>query len=286
MKRLYIVMLLFLIIAKASAQNNTQAAYTVYNTTTKSKVPVQDVIQAMTNADIVFYGEIHDDSVGHIAELDLLKALSTQYPGKVALSMEMFETDVQPVLNEYLYGYIREKNFITDSRAWPHYKTDYKPLVEFAKNNNIPVVAANAPARYTNMVTTGGLGHLNVLSKQAKSYLPPLPIDTATGAYYEKFIAEMGGQHGMGNMHIYQSQNLWDATMAWSIARFYKANKGFKIMQVNGGFHSEEKMGIVAQLKNYAPKARVITINAYAGSVPDWKELSGKADYVILTGGK
>jgi uncharacterized iron-regulated protein len=272
--------------AVVSAQNNSQQAYTIYNTATKSKVTLADITNALANADIVFYGEIHDDSVGHIAELDILKAISAQYPGKAALSMEMFETDVQPVLNEYLSGFIREKNFITDSRAWPRYKTDYKPMVEFAKSNNIPVVAANAPARYTNMVTTSGLERLKVLNKTALSYMPPLPIDTATGAYYEKFVAEMGGHSAMGGMHIYQSQNLWDATMAWSIAQFYKKHKDFKIMQVNGGFHSEEKMGIVAQLKNYAPKVRVITINAYAGTTPDWKTLANKADFVILTGEK
>jgi uncharacterized iron-regulated protein len=60
-------------------------------------------------------------------------------------------------------------------------------------------------------------------------------------------------------------------------------------MQVNGGFHSEEKMGIVAQLKKYAPKARVVTINAYSikdQNNPDWKDLEKKADYVILTQSK
>ncbi len=98
MKRLYTVLLLLLFVAEASAQNTPQTAYTVYNTTTKNKVSLTDVAQAMNNANIVFYGELHDDSVGHIAEFDLLKALSTQYSGKLALSMEMFETDVQPVL--------------------------------------------------------------------------------------------------------------------------------------------------------------------------------------------
>jgi uncharacterized iron-regulated protein len=265
------------------------STYVVYNTTTKGKVQLTDVAQAMDKADIVFFGEIHDDSIGHIAELDLLKALVAKYPGKLALSMEMFETDVQPVLNEYLNGFIREKNMITDTRAWPNYKTDYRPLVEFSKSNGIPVIAANAPGRYTNMVTTGGFEKLKVLNKAALSYLPPLPIDTATGLYYKKFVAEMGGHGAMGGMHIYQSQSLWDATMAWSIASFYKKNKGYKIMQVNGGFHSEDKMGIVAQLKNYAPKARVITINAYAEKYidkPDWKALEKKADYVILTATK
>lgn len=270
-------------------QSDTRPGYVIYSTATKGKVALTDVAEVLDKADIIFFGELHDDSLGHVAELDLLKALAAKYPGKFALSMEMFETDVQPVLNEYLNGFIREKNMITDTRAWPRYKTDYRPMVELAKSSDIPVIAANAPARYTNMVTTGGFERLKVLDKQALSYLPHLPIDTATGAYYEKFVAEMGGHNAMGGMHIYQSQSLWDATMAWSIARFYKKHKDYKIMQVNGGFHSEEKMGIVAQLKNYAPKARVLTINAYSvknANNPDWKELEKKADYVILTAGK
>ena len=281
MNNLRLALLLLMFPAFLYGQN-----YAVYNTATKSKVALNDIAEAMNKADVVFFGELHDDSLGHVAELDLLKALAAKYPGKLALSLEMFETDVQPVLNEYLSGFIREKNMITDARAWPRYKTDYRPMIELAKSTGIPVIAANAPARYTNMVTTGSFERLKVLNKTALSYLPPLPIDPATGAYYEKFVTEMGGHSAMGGMHIYQSQSLWDATMAWSIARFYKKHKDYKIMQVNGGFHSEEKMGIVAQLKNHAPKARVVTVNAYAEKDPnniDWSTYQKKADFVILT---
>jgi len=104
----------------------------------------------MANADVLFFGEDHSDSTGHYLEYTLFKKLSEQYPGKIALSMEMFETDCQNVLDEYLSGFIREKNFITEARAWKNYK-DYRPLIEFAKASHIPVVAANAPARYVNM---------------------------------------------------------------------------------------------------------------------------------------
>jgi len=189
------------------------------------------------------------------------------------------------VLNEYLAGLIREKNLVTDARTWPNYK-DYKPLIELAKSNHLPVIAANAPTRYTNMVTRGGLDALKQLDAQAKSYLAPLPIDTATGAYYDKFAKIMGGHASMPGMQIYQSQNLWDATMGWSIAKFLKNHSGFKVLQLNGGFHSEEKLGAVAQLKKYAPKLRVLNIATYMDDSfdkPDWSKLVGMADYIILT---
>lgn len=282
--KFFATLMLLSISLSVSAQD--KASYKIYNSLTKQQIALPNLVAAMDKADILFFGEEHDDSVGHVLEYDLFKALAIQYPGKVGLSMEMFETDVQPVLNEYLGGLIREKNMITDTRAWPNYTTDYRPLIELAKTEGIPVIAANAPARYTNMVTTGGFERLKALNKSSLKYLPPLPIDTATGPYYEKFVAEMGGHSAMGGMHVYQSQSLWDASMAWSIAGFYKKHKDYKIMQVNGGFHSEEKLGIIAQLKKYAPKARVVTIHAYAEKnpdKPDWAEYQKKADYIILT---
>jgi uncharacterized iron-regulated protein len=207
--------------------------------------------------------------------------------GSIA-TVEMFQTDCQTVLNEYLADFIREKNLITEGRTWKNYK-DYRPMVETAKAAHLPVIAANAPTRYTNMVTRVGLAELQKLDATAKGWLAPLPIDTATGPYYEKFVAIMGGHSAMGNLKIYQSQNLWDATMGWNIAQFLKAHQGYKVFQVNGGFHSEEKMGTVAQLKKYLPKVRIINIQAYADDSfdnPDWSKFTKMGDYVILTNPK
>src|SRR6202000_2802958 len=117
------------------------------------------------------------------------------------------------------------------------------PLIELAKDGHIPVIAANAPARYVNMANRLGLNGLTQLSAMAKSYLPPLPVDTATGAYYDKFAEIMGGHAALAGSGLYQAQNLWDATMGWSISRFYSTHHDYKIMQINGGFHSEEKLG-------------------------------------------
>ncbi|WP_184542894.1 ChaN family lipoprotein [Mucilaginibacter sp. FT3.2] len=267
------------------SQTTAAIHYKIYNTATQKPATTADIVNNMTQADVLFFGEEHNDSTGHLLELELFKQLAQQYPHKTALSMEMFTTDCQLVLNEYLGGLIREKSLISDARTWPNYK-DYRPLVELAKENQIPVIAANAPSRYTNMVTRNGLGSLQQLDAQAKAYLAPLPIDTATGAYYDKFIGIMGGHGAMAGMQLYQSQNLWDATMAWSIAKFYKTHPSFKILQLNGGFHSEEKLGAVAQLKKYATNVRVVTVAAYTDNNfnnPDWSKFKLLADYIILT---
>jgi uncharacterized iron-regulated protein len=283
-KMRYLTILLFLTPLFALSQDTLSKHYKIYNTSKQKIVSIDDIVNDMAKADVLFFGEEHNDSTGHVIEYMLFKNLTEKYPGKVALSMEMFETDCQTVLDEYLNGLIREKNFKTDARAWPNYK-DYQPLIELAKTNHIPVIAANAPARYTNMANRLGLESLKQLSVTGKTYLPPLPIDTATGTYYDKFLQIMGG-HAMAGMQMYQAQNLWDATMGWSISRFYKDHAGFKILHLNGGFHSEEKLGTVAQLKKYAPKAIILNIAAYADDSfdnPDWSKFIKNGDYIILT---
>jgi uncharacterized iron-regulated protein len=281
-------LLILLLIALPSivlGQDMLSNHYKIYSTAEQKLVTISDIIQQTSKIDVLFFGEEHNDSTAHSLEYSLFKGLTEKHPDRAALSMEMFQTDCQLVLNEYLNDLIREKNLLTDARAWPNYK-DYRPLVELAKLNHLPVVAANAPSRYTNMVTRNGLSSLQQLSAQAKGYLAPLPIDTATGAYYDKFVKIMGGHEAMAGMQIYQSQNLWDATMAWSIAQFLNAHPKFKVLQLNGGFHSEEKLGVVAQLKKYAPKARVLTIASYSEEnfdSPNWVKFKTLADYVILT---
>ena len=281
-----IILSLLLLPLFAFCQEDFSSHYKIYDTQNQKVASADDIINRMNNADVLFLGEEHDDSTCHVLELALLTKLAAKYPGKTALSMEMFETDCQNVLNEYLEGLIREKNFVSEARAWHNYK-DYRPLIELAKTQQMPVIAANAPARYVNMVNRMGLTSLEKLSKTAKSWLPPLPIDTATGAYYEKFWQTMGGHAGnMGGMQLYQAQNLWDATMAWSIAQFVKKHRDYKILQINGGFHSEEKLGEPAQLKKYSSKTTILNIACVSDEQfdnPDWSKFSKNNDYIILT---
>ncbi|MVN21943.1 ChaN family lipoprotein [Mucilaginibacter arboris] len=286
-KRSIVILLTLLIISVFGYSQDTKL-YKIYNSATQKTITVDELVKALSKTDAVFYGEEHNDSVGHLLEANILKKLAEAHPQKLALSMEMFETDCQNVLNEYLSGLIREKNFVTDARCWPNYQ-DYRPVIEFSKANHLPVIAANAPGRYTNMVSRMGLNALNQLTPTGKSYLPPLPIDTATGAYLTKFEAIMGGHSSMGGMQVYQAQNLWDATMGWSVASFLKAHPGFMVFQINGGFHSEEKLGAVAQFKKYLPQASVKNIAAFASedfAKPDWEKLGKLGDFIVLTEGK
>ncbi|UKJ06623.1 ChaN family lipoprotein [Solitalea lacus] len=266
---------------KAAAQDSSRQ-FKIYSTKTKSLISLDELIRTTSTGQVILFGEEHNDSVGHAVQASLFKGLYAKYGNKVALSMEMFERDVQLILNEYLAGLITEKNFKTDARSWKNY-TDYKPLIEFAKENKLLVLAANAPSRYVNRVSRLGLSSLNDLSEQAKQWLPTLPIDTLQGAYYDKFLKTMGS-HSMPGVQIYQSQNLWDASMVETIVSFLKKNSDYKVLNLNGRFHSDEFLGTCYRLKKAGLKVATISCFAYdLFDTPDFSKLQNLADYVILT---
>ena len=279
--------LLFTIAIIASFNAYTQNisnTYKVYDVKKQKVISIDDIVSDMAKNDILFFGEDHNDSIGHYLEAELFKRISEKYLKQTALTLEMFQTDTQPIVNEYLSGLISEKNFIKEGRAWPNYK-DYKPLIEYAKTNHLDVIGANAATRYSNAVTKSGLSALKDFPKTSLAFLPPLPIDTATGRYNDKFTETLGG-HSMGGMKIYQTQNFWDATMAWSIAKYAKANRGKKILQLNGRFHSDEKLGTLAKLQKYTPKLKILNISSFSDesfSNPDWEKFKNLGDYIIIT---
>jgi uncharacterized iron-regulated protein len=250
---------------------------------------LEDVVRAMAARQVVFVGETHDDPTGHLLELELLKRAAEAYgPGAagagqrraLALSLEFFERDVQLALDEYLAGRISESSFRADTRPWPRYQTDYRPLIELSKQQRIPVIAANAPRRYVTMVTRQGRGALDSLSEAASPFLPPLPYGKASAEYRNQWIAtisEVMEQEGMKcgvpvehaaappgshqNMaNQLDSQVLWDATMAHSIARFLAAQPGALVLHMVGGFHVERGTGTPEQLQAYSPGTRTMTV--------------------------
>lgn len=271
----------FVTFAKAQDQ---AAHYKVYDSETKKIISIDELVAKAKKADVLFFGEEHNDSIGHYLEAVIFQKFATANQNRVGLTMEMFHTDVQPIINEYLNGNISEKNFIKEARAWGNYK-DYKPMVEFAKANKLNVIGGNAAARYSNTVTVKGLTALQDFPESSKEYFAPLPIDTATGRYLEKFNETLGG-HSMGSMKVYQTQNFWDATMANSIAQFAKTHKGYKVFQVNGRFHSDEHLGTYAQLKRCAPKLKALNIACFSSddfANPNWENHQNQGDFVILT---
>ena len=273
----------------------TEKNYKIYSVKQAKEVGINDIIEDMKNNDVLFYGEEHNDSVTHFLENKIFESLFQKYQSNMALSMEMFERDVQPIMNEYLTSEIREKNFKKDARAWSNYR-DYRPMVEFCKTNKLDVVCANAAGRYSNLAGRKGQKALMALPLESKKFFAPLPYDTASGKYYDKL---MGLSHdpndtskkaapvmGMGGFNLVMAQSLWDATMAYSISEYLKLHKGKKVFQVNGRFHSDEGFAIATQLKKYNPKIKLLIISSGSDEAfpnIDWNKHKHLGDYIIIT---
>ncbi|MDT7808423.1 MAG: hypothetical protein QOJ70_2236 [Acidobacteriota bacterium] len=300
--------LLFLALAAqpGAARQEPSTHYRVFDSKGNA-VALQSIIDALERADVLFVGETHDDPVAHVLEAELLRRADKRYGAAsagarpVALSLEMFERDVQTVLDEYLAGLITERHFLLSSRPWKNYEADYRPLVEYAREHHLPVIAANAPARYVSRVSSEGPDSLKALSPAAlKEWLPPLPFPTASAPYAAKFNRFMQGDaaapstpaqmHAQANphggAHLLEAQTLRDASMAYAIAEYLKRGHSPLVVEVNGTFHSEERMGVPEQLTRYRPKARtvVVTIISDEGFPNfDAPRLARLGDFVIIT---
>lgn len=259
--------------------------YKIYDTRKNQLITLDQIIADCADADVLFFGEEHNDSAGHYLEAEIFKALHQKFGDQLALSLEMFETDNQVALNDYLSGFIPEDRFSKDVRLWSNYK-DYRPMIEYAKQNHINVIAANPPRRYVSMVSRRGMQSLDSLSKESKKFLPPLPYDTLTGRYREKFFETMKGSPGGDNPRVYHSQSLWDAGMSYSIYSYLKKNKKKKVFHCVGGFHTEEKLGTAAQLQMRNKKLKILNIASFSNKSfanPDWEKFIALGDYIILT---
>jgi uncharacterized iron-regulated protein len=246
---------------------------------------LDDIVAAMAAHQVVFIGETHDDPTAHMLQARLLERARESYgapspadraPRPMALSLEFFERDVQLVLDEYLADLIAESAFLAASRPWPRYETDIRPLVELAKAHGLPVIAANAPRRYATRVTRHGRESLHDLPALALDHLPPLPYPQPSDAYRDQWIAVMAdvmqqegtrcgipvdhppapvGAHArMGNQ--LHAQTLWDASMAWWIARHLDQHPEALVLHLSGGFHVARGTGTPELLETYRPGTR------------------------------
>jgi len=126
----------------------------------------------------------------------VLAALGERRPS-VVVTLEMFERDVQPLVDQYLAGRISEANFLAGSRPWDRYTTDYRALVELARVRGWPVVAANVPRRLASAVGRRGLALLDTLNAADRRFIAKENI-CPKDAYYTKFAQTMTGHSAGG----------------------------------------------------------------------------------------
>ncbi len=247
-------------------------------------VSFDDLITALSTYDVVFVGEEHDSRPAHEAELSILQNLFT-FDSSIVLGLEMFERDVQAVLDSYLDSGTNESTFVSQARPWPNYETDYKPLVEFAKARKIPVVAANIPRRAASAVAKAGEISPAVLGPD--SVYMPSAVHLDSREYHDRFAETMEGMPKSGPMAammmdgLFKAQVLKDAVMAEAL--FPWLDQGRKVIFFCGRFHSDYHLGVPYQLSKARPDLKVVVVTlAPADQELSLEERSRMADFIWL----
>ncbi len=264
-----------------TAMKSDKPAYQFFTTEGKA-TNYEKVLKAAEGADIVLFGEMHDSPICHWLELELTKDLFADKKDNLVMGAEMFEADNQLILSEYMSDKISERSFEGEAKLWKNYKTDYKPLIEFARKNKIPFVATNVPRRYAALVNKEGFEGLESLDPQAKEYLPPLPIPyDGDLPGYKSMLEMMGGSSAHASANLPKAQAIKDATMAYFILKNWAPGQTF--IHYNGSYHSENNEGIIWYLKHSNPDLKIISIaSAEQAQIEELDSANtGKANFIL-----
>ena len=286
----------------------------VYDTQAKQWIDLETLLANVTKGEVVFIGEQHNDDDGHKLELAIVQGVARRRPNSI-VAMEMFERDAQVSLDDYFAGRISETEFLSRSRPWSNYMPDYRPIVEFARNQRWRVIGTNAPQRLARAVANNGLSIIDRFSQPDRPLIAEqieCPVDSYRERFSQTMLAMMapagGGENPHANPHanphgegaapdmntinekierFYFAQCVKDETMGESIAKLIKdkENKPF-IIHINGAFHSDFGEGTMSRARRRLPNSQINNISIVPVENIDKinpDEYSKQANYLIFT---
>jgi len=152
----------------------------------------------------------------------------------------------QKSLDDYTAGRIDEREFLRRSEYFKRWGFDYnlyKPILDFAAQEKIPVVALNIQREIVDKVSRGGIDSLSESEKREI----PAQMDFSDNEYRDR-LREVFLRHsssGEKNFDFfYQSQILWDETMSMSVDGFLRKNPDYQMVVLAGGGHIQYGSGI------------------------------------------
>jgi uncharacterized iron-regulated protein len=268
--------------------------YQLIDSASGQPMSLQTLVESLKDVDVVFIGEFHGNQASHLLEAQLQAKLYQQRPNQV-VSLEQFNRDQQAILNRYLDGEIGEKTLIEEAPAWSNYAGSYRPIIEFAKQHFLPVIAANAPAQTVRCVGRQGQAYLAKLTEAERRQIAQQAF-YSDPAYADKFAAFLAkSRHGQSEQSTtdpehnpaYLAQLVRDNTMAESIFNALQHNPGAQVIHLNGAFHSDEFLGTASALKHLNPALKIAVISPVVVDDPQTPQFTqadrakGNAIYLI-----
>jgi uncharacterized iron-regulated protein len=251
-------------------------------------VDLEAVADKLQKADVVFVGEYHRNQASHLLEMQLFAALHRRHRQsgrEMVLSMEMFSRDQQAIVNRYLGSEIGERYLMEEAPTWKNYQGNYRPLVEYAKRNGMPVVAANAAGDIVRCVGRQGAAYIETLDAAQAATIAQAPF-APIAAYEKKFFSFMSGaDHSPSERQrqSYLAQLTRDNTMAESINRAILANPGSQVLHINGAFHSDNHLGTAGALKRINPSLIIAVVSpVHVGELDTVKQQERTDDFYYL----
>lgn len=282
MKLISIVLILFMHVPPANGdQPRILDAYHIYNSDGE-RTDYASLFKKAENSDIILFGELHNNPVIHWIRQTLVQDIAADTTRALAVGLEMFESDQQEILDEFLSGMIMERSFEQQVRLWGNYTTDYRPMVRFLKEKEIPVIATNIPRRYANAVYHNGMEALENAGEYIRDWIAPMPITVDLTLPGYAGILEAAQGHGGDNLPI--SQAVKDATMAHFTSNYLKEYPESRFFHLHGTYHSNNYEGIYWYLRYYGIETKIMTVASLETNDPENFDPAEapKADFLIV----
>ncbi len=276
------------LVQKEIKEANRGAYFKIARSKSAIKVPkaesLKDIIDEIEDKKVIYIGESHTNYAHHINQLEIIKSLHKR-GNIVAIGMEMFQRDFQSAIDDYLAGKIDKKSFLKRSQYFTRWKYNYNlysPIIEYAKDNSIPIIALNIRKEVIKKVTKGGIYSL---SKEDREALPK-KLDFTNISYREylkNFFNSDIHSNAMGDENstekpdsnfVYQSQIVWDEIMAEGVVEYIESNSVDNFIVIAGNGHLKDSYGIPDRVK------RELNISS-ALILQDISPTPGSADYVL-----
>jgi uncharacterized iron-regulated protein len=259
---------------------------------TSREAGFKELLADLAEADVVYVGEAHDDADHHLVQLRIIEHLHSK--GRLhGIGMEMFRRPFQETLNDYVEGTIGEAEMLEKTgwrENWGYDFALYKPILDFARQWKLPIVALNIDKDVRKKISESGLG---ALSNSERARLPA--IDTSDEAYKKSlkhiFQAhlEEGEEFSQEKFdRFFLVQCVWDQVMADSVVRWFRAApENAQLVVLAGTGHMRNRRGIPGTVRTRLGKRDKVVIpisirdfppprSVFAGSYADWVWLTGE----------
>ena len=211
--------------------------------------PLAQIIEQIDTARVILVGEMHTRLDHHLVQLEILKLLYQKSP-KLAIGVEWFQRPYQKHLDAYVAGEISEQEMLHLTGYFERWRYDYRlyrPIMQYAHEHKIPVIALNASQELSHALSKSGF---YVLPAELKGQLP--------GSYdwsdkeYEQNLRNVFDEHPdyPGEFEDFlRGQLTWDESMAERAAQYLDKNPESRLLILAGSGHIMYGSGIPNRIK-------------------------------------